>query len=157
MQGANAALVIGPPELGVAAIDFDALYPPARVINAAGVGPASLRQRAEELVTTALLALVVGLLLLPGVVVAQESAARAEATDLVYEAADALDQARAELEAGRKGEGERLLSKAERDLERAAELDPTAPRLGFERARLAQLDGVPEEAAAVLEEYRPSP
>ena len=52
---------------------------------------------------------------------------------------------------------QRLLSKAERDLERAAELDPTAPRLGFERARLAQLDGVPEEAAAVLEEYRPSP
>ena len=101
----------------------------------------------------ALLALVVGLLLLPGVVVAQESAARAEATDLVYEAADALDQARAELEAGRKGEGERLLSKAERDLERAAELDPTAPRLGFERARLAQMDGVPEEAAAVLTEW----
>lgn len=57
VQGAHAALVIGPPQLGVAAIDFDALFPPTTVIDAAGVGPASLRQRAEELVTTALLSL----------------------------------------------------------------------------------------------------
>lgn len=57
IQGSQAALVIGPPDLGVAAIAFDSLFPPAPVIDAAGVGPSSLRQRAEELVSTTLLSL----------------------------------------------------------------------------------------------------
>ena len=90
------------------------------------------------------------LLSVPGVAWGQSSSARAEATDLVYEAADALDQARAEFEAGRDSEAERLLSKAEKHLERAAELDPTAPRLGFETARLNRLDGDPEQAEITL-------
>ena len=54
IRGAEAALIIGPQDMGVAAIDFDALFPPRAVIEAAGVGPASLRQRAEELITTGL-------------------------------------------------------------------------------------------------------
>ncbi|MCO4772430.1 MAG: hypothetical protein KDA24_20525 [Deltaproteobacteria bacterium] len=93
------------------------------------------------------------LLLIPVSALGQDTAARAEATDLVYEAADALDQARAEFDAGRRSEGERLLSRAERDLERAAELDPSAPRLGFEQARLQQLDGQPLDAELVLTEW----
>ncbi len=84
---------------------------------------------------------------------AQSSSARAEATDLVYEAADALDQARAEFEAGRDSEAERLLSRAEADLQRAGELDPTTPRLGFERARLQRMDGQPAEAELLLSEW----
>jgi hypothetical protein len=57
IQGAQAALVIGPPELGVAAIQFEALFPPAPVIDSAGAGPSALRQRAEELISTTLLSL----------------------------------------------------------------------------------------------------
>jgi len=86
----------------------------------------------------------------PAIATAQESAARAEATDLVYEAADALDQARAEFDAGRQAEGERLLGQAEKNLDLAEDRDPTTPRLGFERARLHRLDGDPEEAETVL-------
>lgn len=92
----------------------------------------------------------------PVTATAEGSAARAEATDLVYEAADALDQARAEFEAGRLGEAERLISQAEKDLELAAKLDPATPRLGFERARLHRFDGQPEEAEILLTEWMSS-
>src|SRR5690606_18670810 len=57
IQGAQAALVIGPPDLGVAAIAFESLLPPTPVIEAAGAGPSALRQRAEELISTTLLSL----------------------------------------------------------------------------------------------------
>ena len=86
-------------------------------------------------------------LLAPRAALAQGSS---EAADLVYEAADALDQARAELEAGRQSAAERLISQAERQLEDARAIDPDLPRLGFETARLHQLDGAPEVAEEVL-------
>jgi len=86
----------------------------------------------------------------PPIALGQAPASRAEATDLVYDAADALDQARAEFEAGRKGEAERLLSQAEKALAEAADLDPTTPRLGFEQARLHRMDGQSEDAELLI-------
>jgi hypothetical protein len=96
---------------------------------------------------SALLVLAALLLLAPSHARAQGSA---DAADLVYEAADALDQARAELEAGRQSSAEKWISQAERQLERARELDPDLPRLGFETARLHRLDGTPDIAEEVL-------
>lgn len=95
----------------------------------------------------ALLAVAAVWLFLPTTASAQGSA---EAADLVYEAADALDQARAELEAGRQSSAEKWISKAERQLALAREIDPDLPRLGFETARLHRLDGTPEIAEEVL-------
>lgn len=91
-------------------------------------------------------------LLLPSAALAQAPAARAEATDHVYEAADALDQARAAEESGRDAEVQRLLAKAERHLAEALELDPTVPRLAFERARLQRMDNEPANAEVTLME-----
>ena len=79
-----------------------------------------------------------------------QGSASSEAVDLVYDAADALDQARAELEAGRQSAAERLISQAERHLAAARAIDPDLPRLGFETARLHRLDGAPEVAEEVL-------
>lgn len=72
------------------------------------------------------------------------------ALDLVYEAADAIDAARAELEAGRQREADRLLNRAERFLDEAARLAPDLRRVQFERARLLQADGDPSRAEALL-------
>lgn len=99
------------------------------------------------------LLLLVSIGLLGGLVVAPAPASAqgsSEAIDLVYEAADALDQARAEIEAGRQGAAERLISQAERQLAQAREIDPDLPRLGFETARLHRLDGQADLAEEVL-------
>ncbi len=96
---------------------------------------------------SAVLVLAALVLCLPPAAQAQGSA---QATDLVYEAADALDQARAELEAGRQSSAEKWISQAERQLAEAREIDPDLPRLGFETARLYRLDGTPEIAEEVL-------
>ena len=74
----------------------------------------------------------------------------ARALDLVYEAADALDQARSEFEAGREGEAERLLARAEDFLDRAERMEPSLPRIAVERARLYRLDRQPAQAEATL-------
>ncbi len=55
LQGSSAVIVIGPPGVGLTAIDFAELFPPTAAANpAAG---ADLGRRAEELLTTALAAL----------------------------------------------------------------------------------------------------
>ncbi len=55
LQGATAAILIGPPEVGVTAIDLRALLPTTSAINASG--GADLGRNAEELLATALAAL----------------------------------------------------------------------------------------------------
>jgi hypothetical protein len=55
LQGATAAILIGPAEVGVTAIDLRALLPSAAAINA--TGGADLGRNAEELIATALAAL----------------------------------------------------------------------------------------------------
>lgn len=55
LQGSSAALLIGPPQIGMTAIDLNALLPSAIAINAAG--NADLGRNAEELIATALAAL----------------------------------------------------------------------------------------------------
>ena len=70
----------------------------------------------------------------------------ARAMDLVYEAADAIDSATSEYEAGRDGEGARLLGEAEGFLERAERIDASLPRVAYERARLQKLDRQPDVA-----------
>lgn len=49
LETGQAALVIGPPEVGVAAIDLDALFPPGSLLDAKGTTRTDLRRRAEEL------------------------------------------------------------------------------------------------------------
>lgn len=72
------------------------------------------------------------------------------ALDLVYEASDAIDEARSQLEAGRQREADRLLNRAERFLDEAARLAPDLRRVQFERARLLQADGDPSRAEGML-------
>lgn len=51
----EALLIIGPPELGIAAVDLDALLPPTQVLQDAGISPAGvIGPRAQELIATAL-------------------------------------------------------------------------------------------------------
>jgi len=56
----EALLVIGPPELGIAAVDLEALLPPTQVLQDAGISPAGvIGPRAQELIATALGQLVI--------------------------------------------------------------------------------------------------
>ncbi len=87
------------------------------------------------------------LLLLPTAAFAD---ARDDALDKVYEAADAIDAARAEQEAGRDGEVTRLLALAEGHLATARALDESLPRIGFEQARLYVLRSDPKSAAEAI-------
>jgi len=54
LQSRNAALVIGPPDMGLAAMDLDSLMPSTAWLDATGTGKADLNRRVEEVVTTAL-------------------------------------------------------------------------------------------------------
>jgi hypothetical protein len=58
LKSANAALVIGPQDVGLAAIDLESLFPPAAWLDATGAGKADLHRRAEDLVATSIGALV---------------------------------------------------------------------------------------------------
>lgn len=78
------------------------------------------------------------------------AADRDAALDKVYEAADAIDAARAEQDAGRSDEALRLLADAEGDLASARALDPTLPRIGYELARIHVLREDSRAAADAL-------
>jgi len=55
LETGEALLVVGPPELGVAAIDLDALLPSTELLDRAGVSPAGfIGPRAQDLVATAI-------------------------------------------------------------------------------------------------------
>jgi hypothetical protein len=58
LRSANAALVIGPPDVGLSAIDLESLMPSGAWIDASGSGKADLHRRAEELIATSIGALV---------------------------------------------------------------------------------------------------
>ncbi|GJQ31025.1 MAG: hypothetical protein HBSAPP03_29090 [Phycisphaerae bacterium] len=58
LETGQAALVIGPPEAGLAAIDLDALFPPGSLLDAKGSTRMDLRRRAEELFAAGLGSLV---------------------------------------------------------------------------------------------------
>jgi hypothetical protein len=58
LRSANAAIVIGPPDVGLAAIDLESLMPSAAWLEATGTGKADLHRRAEELIATSISALV---------------------------------------------------------------------------------------------------
>jgi len=73
------------------------------------------------------------------------------ATEKVYEAADAIDAARAEQQAGRGDEAERLLRDAEVLLTDARRIAPTLPRIGYELARVHLLRDDPGSARITLE------
>jgi hypothetical protein len=89
-------------------------------------------------------------LLLPVRAAAGATTAESKARDHLYEAADLIDEGRAELNAGRQAEGERLLSEAEDHLRAAEKLAPDMPRLAYERARLLRIDGDPRRAEQLL-------
>jgi hypothetical protein len=57
LQSAASALVIGPQQVGLTAIDFQALFPSASVIDATGGARADLGRNAEELLATAIASL----------------------------------------------------------------------------------------------------
>ncbi len=88
------------------------------------------------------------LFLLPSVVHADDVEA---ATEKVYEAADAIDAARAEQQAGRAGDAERLLGEAEVLLIDARRLAPDLPRIGYELARVHLMRDDPAAAQLTLE------
>jgi hypothetical protein len=54
LRSANAALVLGPEDIGLCAIDLESLLPSTEWLNATGVGKADLNRRAEELLATSL-------------------------------------------------------------------------------------------------------
>jgi hypothetical protein len=95
---------------------------------------------------TLLIFLIPGLLAVPLEVRADDLDAR----DMVYEAADAIDQAVEELRQGRQTEADRLLTTAEEFLDRAERLDPSLSRVTYERARLYKVDDQPDVAEALL-------
>ena len=78
--------------------------------------------------------------------VAPEQTAR----DLLYEAADAIDEAEDRIRAGSQLQADRLLTQAEQYLDKAERLDPTLSRVAYERARLYQVDGQPDIAEGIL-------
>jgi hypothetical protein len=57
LQSGASAIVIGPPDVGLTAIDFTALFPPASVIDSTGGARADLGRNAEELIGTAIASL----------------------------------------------------------------------------------------------------
>ncbi len=58
LRNANAALVVGPPDVGLCAIDLQTLMPSSDWLDATGTGKADLQRRAEELVATSIGSLV---------------------------------------------------------------------------------------------------
>jgi tetratricopeptide (TPR) repeat protein len=95
-----------------------------------------------------LTSLLLALLLFPCVALADDTGAAAE---MVYEAADAIDAARAEQQAGRADEADRLLREAEVRLTEARKLAPDLARIGFELARIHLLRGDADAAHLTLE------
>ena len=60
LQTGEALLIIGPPEIGIAAVDLEALLPPTEVLQQAGISPAGvIGPRAQELIATAIGQLVI--------------------------------------------------------------------------------------------------
>ncbi|MDX2130902.1 MAG: hypothetical protein SFY69_02470 [Planctomycetota bacterium] len=57
LERGSAALVVGPPGGGIAAIDMESLFPTAPVLDVGGMSATDVRRRAEELVTSSLAAL----------------------------------------------------------------------------------------------------
>ncbi len=57
LRAGAAALVIGPPDVGLAAIDLESLFPSTEWLNAVGVARADMRQRTEELIVTSIASL----------------------------------------------------------------------------------------------------
>lgn len=77
------------------------------------------------------------------------------ALDKVYEAADIIDAANSELQAGRTDEAERLLQSAEILLTDARKLEPDLARVGYEQARIHRLrDDTPAARAALVASMR---
>lgn len=97
-----------------------------------------------------------GLLLLCSLIALPAAAAdRDGAMEKVYEAADSIDAARAERDAGRDDEFTRLLADAEGHLAAARALDSTVPRIGYELARIHVLrDDHPAASDALLPAMR---
>lgn len=87
-------------------------------------------------------------LLLPSVALGGDVEA---ATEKVYEAADTIDAARAEQQAGRSDEASRLLADAEVLLIDARRSAPELPRIGYELARVHLLRDDPAAAQMTLE------
>jgi len=54
LERGSAALVIGPPDVGIAAIELDMLFPPGSLLDATNASKADLRRRGEELVVSAM-------------------------------------------------------------------------------------------------------
>ncbi len=55
LQTGEALLIVGPPDLGIAAVDLDALLPSAQILENAGISPAGvIGPRAQELIASAL-------------------------------------------------------------------------------------------------------
>ena len=73
-----------------------------------------------------------------------------EASEKVYEAADAIDAARAEAQAERPEEADRLLSSAEALLKEATRMDPSLGRVGYELARIHLIRNDPVSAQQAL-------
>ena len=60
LETGEALLIIGPPEIGVAAVDLEALLPPTEVLESAGISPAGvIGPRAQELIASAIGQLVI--------------------------------------------------------------------------------------------------
>jgi len=60
LQTGEALIIIGPPELGIAAVDLEALLPSAKILQDAGISPAGvIGPRAQELIATAMGQLVI--------------------------------------------------------------------------------------------------
>ena len=78
------------------------------------------------------------------------AADRHAALEKVYEAADAIDAARAERDASREDEALRLLADAEGYLASARALDASVPRIGYELARIHVLRQDSRAAADAL-------
>ena len=95
----------------------------------------------------ALVAMILGVALPQG---AGAQGVSATAADLVYDAADAINEAHEHLQEGRLTERDRALTAAEGFLEQAEAIEPGYPRIQYERARLQRVDGEPEVAADTL-------
>ncbi len=60
LQTGEALLIVGPPEIGISAVDLDALLPPTEVLQNAGISPAGvIGPRSQELIATAIGQLVI--------------------------------------------------------------------------------------------------
>jgi hypothetical protein len=81
---------------------------------------------------------------------AAQVASEQTARELLYEAADAIDEAQDRIRAGSQLEADRLLTQAEQYLDKAERLDPNLTRVAYERSRLYHVDGQPDIAEGLL-------